>query len=438
VARESIDLPCAQALALRHNSAARGVFLDRQTQALALEVGEGDLQPKFNLSGQVGRALVAGVAASPQNVATATAGAALKLPVSTQVSVSLSRSNGSSTRLLQVIQPLLKNAGDEQGTLSRNMARLRYEQAGLQGEQTLEDLYVSVALAYYQALQARMQLAAAERSVRSLSLSLASNQALLEAGRISRLDLLQVQADLAQARLAASRMRNVVSGAMSSLMKWWGAEFWTQEPSSVELVDLDQEPDDLRALPADEQALLAKAFQLRRDWKLARSVVDLAHLDWLRARNDMLPELNVSASVQSVRAAGAGPSSALGVTFSLPLDRAPLRLQENAAAVVHRKAELALEDLRSQIIDDVRTAVREEAFSVHQLALAERNESLNRQKLEAENDKFLAGRSSAFQLSAAQSALNDAEAGRIQAVFAVRVSRLQKLRVTGGLPVHLQ
>lgn len=448
-ARYVLSLRLAQQLALSNNSIAVNSQLDRSVQRLQRAVGEHDLQPQFSLSGQVDRPLSGPTNGSTGTSASVVANAAMKLPNSTVVSLSsnLSRTSNNGlgnqqvvTQILQLIQPLMKDFGPRQATLVRDQARLNDASALFQQEQILDNLYQGVTLAYLDAVQARQQTIEAQRAAARATENLRVNQSLQQAGRIPRLDVVQSQTESTQANLSLAQAQNTQSATTSRLLQWLGPAMANLSAEDVVLDDAFDGASEalLSGLNMSNQSLDSFLAQ-RADWKVAQLAVRLAQMSEEQTINDFRPQLDAIATAQRDRtkseASGAskGTDYAIGLRFSIPLDQPAKRLQTTQARVNVQKAELALVDLKNQIASEIGNARRDVQFTRQQVNLARQNLSLNEQRLQAEREKFQAGRSSAFQLSLVQDALNTATLTQLQAVSAWHRARWEYARVTGQL-----
>lgn len=435
-----LNLSQAQRLALTQHSTALGAALDVPVQGLQRQVGENDLRPKFTFSGQAARQLP-GSLSGAGSTGSVLVGSTLKLASSTQLELGLTQTHNAVdggmssqplTQVVQLVQPLLKNGGFAQANAVRDLARFNDAIASYQREQVLDGLYTSVTLAYLDALQARQQVAVAERARASVMSSREVNVALHEAGRIAKLDLLQFEADLSQADLNLAQARNAAAAAVSRLLQWLGPATAENFPDDVAL-----DESNLSLAAAVHPDSLQAVLQQRKDWQIAQAGLDVARLGTVLAKNETLPQLDLVLGVQNTTGVAAGLKEgndySAGVRFSVPLDFTLMRLQNAQATVNEQKLVLAAVDLRRQIADEVTNSARDIAFAKRQFVLSEATVEFNQQKLTAEREKFRAGRSSAFQLSSAQDALNSAEVARVQAQFGVYRAGLEHARSSGAL-----
>ena len=132
-----------------------------------------------------------------------------------------------------------------------------------------------------------------------------------------------------------------------------------------------------------------------------------------------------------MRGGDQGSSCAVGVIFSVVLDKSSLRTAVDAAQVTLAKAELALAETERDAVSQTRDAIKAIDFAQVQLRLAQRTAELAAQRLDDEVEKARAGRSSATDLTQAQDSLRDARSQEVQARYAVFIARLALQRATG-------
>jgi outer membrane protein TolC len=288
----------------------------------------------------------------------------------------------------------------------------------------------SVTLAYFDAVAAHQQVGLARRALERVLEAQAVNRSLLQAGRVAAVELLQSEADVAQAELELAQARHDALGSASALLQLLGPDLSGQRPENLAL------PEDLPPEPAapsapDPAQALAEAQARRADLLLATAAIDAARMEVAQAVDDGRSTLNLGLRVQSssgTASAGTegttpvpGTDRSIGLSWELPLDRGVLRLQHAQAQVNLQRAELLLED-----------AAR------HQLDLTTATVELNRRKLDAETERLRAGKTSGFQLSGAQEELRAAESAQAQAAVAVRRAMLQLERSIGTLATRRQ
>lgn len=446
----TLTLDAALRSALEAGSAARAGQLDRQQQQALWVFAQAEFSPSFSLSTQARRQWSRGLPGAAEE-ANMTAGTLWKLPSGAQIDLrliqDLARTAGTTTRpvtrVLELVQPLLKGAWSA-ARLGLEQARLAEQIGTYQYSQALDDVFTLVSLAYFDATLARQQVVLAQRALERVEQAKAVNEALHQAGRLAQVELLQSETDLAQAGLDLEQARNAALTAASALLQLLGPDLAGRAPGDLLLPEA-LPPEAPGPMPAEQEAL-AQARAQRSDLLMAEAAVAAAWVGMAQAENEGRSTLDLALRVQSQSSvadtggggslpgsASGGSERAIGLTWVLPLDRSLLRLQRSQAQLDLRRAELALEDAQRQLRRDVADALRELDFAQRQWTLAGRTVDLNRRKLDAETERFRAGKTSGFQLSAAQDALRAAESAQAQAALAMQRAQIQHARALGLL-----
>lgn len=445
----TLTLDAALRSALEASSAARAGQLDRQQQQALWVFAQAEFSPSFSVSTQARRQWSRGLPGAADE-ANMTAGTLWKLPSGAQIDLrliqDLARTAGTTarpvTRVLELVQPLLKGAWSA-ARLGLEQARLAEQIGTYQYSQALDDVFTLVSLAYFDAALARQQVVLAQRALERVEQAKAVNEALHQAGRLAQVELLQSETDLAQAGLDLEQARNAALTAASALLQLLGPDLAGRAPGDLLLPEA-LPPEAPGPMPAEQEAL-AQAQAQRSDLLMAEAAVAAARVGMAQAENEGRSTLDLALRVQSQSSvadtgggslpgsASGGSERSIGLTWVLPLDRSLLRLQRSQARLDLRRAELALEDAQRQLRRDVADALRELDFAQRQWTLAGRTMDLNRRKLDAETERFRAGKTSGFQLSAAQDALRAAESAQAQAALAMQRAQIQHARALGLL-----
>lgn len=439
------ELSLAQAvqLALTRASAARSLSIDADVQRAQIDAAESEFRLRPSLSGQTTQQRAPNVPAGTAS-SNLTAAGSFKLPIGTQIEAGTTWTHTRSpeagttrpqSRFIQLVQPLLKGRGAA-ARIALDTTLLSAQVQDVQRQQSLDSLYLAVVFAYYDAVSAAGQVALARNALDRIEQGRRVNQSLVEAGRLARVELLQSEVDVAQGEMSIAQARNSASAAVQSLLQLLGPEFARLDPQSIELTDSVPDPDE--AVPV-ESAAVANALSQRTELRATALLIEAARLGFARAEDDARTQLDLVAGVQSssagtpMAAPTDGPTYSIGLKFSVPLDRATLRARKSEAAATLQKAEMAHVDMETLVQAEVRTAVRDLAFVLGQLSSSSKTIAIQQRKLDAELEKLRAGRSSAFQLSAAQDALRQSESARLLARLAVVRARLQLTKATGQL-----
>jgi outer membrane protein TolC len=342
---------------------------------------------------------------------------------------------------LAITQPLLRGAGFSVNNAPVRIAELT-DSIESENERTVAIRVVtSTVFAYRNLLRAREQVIIVKTSLDRSRDVLSISRSLVEAGRMAPADIVQAEADVAVKELSVLLAENDVESARVDLLGVLDIDtntviVPTDELRVAEMVTLDQEE------------LLRVAQQDRPDYRQAALGESIADQNLSVARNNRLFDVDLTLRyganadlAGSTRLPVAGFDTrdrtwqtglALGYTFG---DRS--RVQRQAQATVETEiARTAMsetsDNVRLQILDAVRTvAVRQ-----RQVELARAARALTEKKLEIENEKLKAGRSSSFQMTIFEGDLVLAKSNELTATIAY-LNALTTLDATAGRTLNV-
>lgn len=466
IAAEALSAPPPTALRLSLQEALQGALtravsvqtqqLDLQQQQEQTEQARHEFLPQTVLSSQLERNSASGTGTGATR-GTATSGnlvSTWKLRSGTQLSLSEGRlynrygqsapadsfvpgaSLNTSSRVTSVSlsQPLLRGSGSDVVLLNEHRAALALESARRSVLQTQRDVVLNGVLAYFALEQARQNVSLAQAALQRAGDARSINDALLAAGRIARIALLQSDADVAQAELALTQSRQAENVARRQLLRVIGRYDLDADRTDITLTDSFAAY--LPPATQNEAPILRDALARRVDLQLARDAVSASQFSVIAAQDGMRNQLDLYARLDRSGDSAGGTSNrqinrAVGLSFSMPLDKSESRLALGAARVALTKAELSLADLERTARAEVSDALRNIDFAFLQHRMAQRTAELARQRLAGEIEKARAGRSSATDLSLAQDTLNQALSQEVQARFAIFTAQLELQRVSG-------
>ena len=188
------------------------------------------------------------------------------------------------------------------------------------------------------------------------------------------------------------------------------------------------------APPITLEDAIQQALEHRSDLKAAQVQVRAAERALAAARAERLPSGSVSADYGEI-----GPPSDLlrtytvTATLSIPIwngGRTAGDIQQAQAALAQRRAEL--EDTRSQVESDVRTAYLNLLAAANQVDVAEQNLDVNRTTLSQTRDRYETGVSSNVDVVQSQQSVSGAQLDYINSIFAHNLAKLSLARAMGG------
>ncbi|MEO7026560.1 MAG: TolC family protein, partial [Caulobacteraceae bacterium] len=238
---------------------------------------------------------------------------------------------------------------------------------------------------------------------------MATNKALIDAGRMAAAELVQTQADIATQQVALLEAQQSRNSAQLALLQLLAMDLHTNIVAS----------DPLRAnhVTVDLDRTIGLALDDRPDYLSARRALEQARLSLMVAKNDRLWNLSLVGGVQHLTTTGgalviidpitqqpvtgpgfAGTTGSVGVQLSVPLGDFSLRQQEIQAATGVHTQEVQLEDLRTQIEAEVRDAVQGVELSWRRVEAARQARDLAAQALELERERLAVGRAANFEV----------------------------------------
>ncbi len=422
-----LTLPEAVALGLRNNRGIRGDYLQRIADRFALRVAEDSFSPRLSLAAEVGRSRTAGVnvsryAVGPVVTVDTPTGAVFTMSwLNNQTNTRGQSPQGPSQIGFQVEQPLLAGGGIDYAMAPRRIARISEQGAQLRLKAQVIDQITQIIVAYRALLQAQEQTRIAEDSLRRARDLVGVNRALIAAGRLAQVELIQSEAAIAQQELQLIGARNARESTRLSLLVLMGIDpsspIWAAERPAAPAVRVDMD----RAL--------ATAFATQPAYLSRLLSIEISRINLDIARNQRLWDVSLVAGAgqQALRSQVLETIGALstvrsdfniGLRVNIPIGGLSREQQEVNATVALRQNEVLVEEARAQLRKQAEDAVRNIEAQRRQAQLAARARELTAQQLAAELVKLQAGRSSNFQVVSFQSALQQAESAELAAVIA--------------------
>ena len=324
------------------------------------------------------------------------------------------------TLSLTYTQPLRRGAWREYATSTQRESEVLYRQQQETQRGARQALVLSVHNAYWELVSAFEQLGVAESSLELGVEQLEQNQRRLDAGVGTEVDVLQARAEVATRTESKLSMENLVSAAMDNLKSiiFGSADegLWDTPLEATTPLPGDVSVD---GMPTWSEAMLV-AIDRRSDLRQQRYEIDAARLRHGRTLSERLSALDLDVSATS-RNVDLSDGRVLGDTlaFEFPIYSATLRYNmpignktrdnaERAARARVRSAMLTYDQVETQAVAAVRSAVREVAFRAQAVRAAEQSLELAQRQLEAEEARYDADLSTTFQVLEFQQQLIEA------------------------------
>jgi outer membrane protein TolC len=329
------------------------------------------------------------------------------------------------TRLgLTVNQALLQGFGRDVNLAQLRQARLdtRLSQYELRG--FTESLVADVERTYWDYALARRQVEIVEESLKVARQQLNETKELIEVGRLARVELSAVQAEVAaqeQALIEAKANKESIRLQLLRLLNPAGAGIWQRE------VELIHQPTLPEINLEDVEMHVAVSMRMRPLLNEARLEVLSDNLTLVQTKNGLLPLMHLFVTLgKSGYANSFGDSVAnvgdnsydaqAGVRFNYPLFNRDAKAEHRRALLSREQSQKALENLTQLVEVDVRIAYIEVNRTKQQIAASSATREFDEEKLRTETEKLRVGKSTSFLVAQAQRDLLVSRIAEVRAI----------------------
>lgn len=339
---------------------------------------------------------------------------------------------------VSIRQPLLRGYGDS------NLVDINLLKKDRQISEEVLKRALLDALAFYGEAWWSLMNARGALDVRTESLGLA--ETLLEAGRkrleagvISRLELVQAEAAVASRKEDVLIARKAVQSAERSLKSLIAGDPY--EMAGTEVVPAG----DGTLKPPGEglEASVAKALEARPEYLEARAALERNRIQARYAKNLGYPAVDVEARFgysglgesfsDSFSGLDSNPQWLVGLAFSYPLGNRTARGSQEAAGVEALQLKMLLKRIEQDIVFGLDEAIKAIDTDKKRLEAADESVALAEETLAAEERKLAAGRSTTFNVLRIQDDLLQSKLKRLDAVSGYNIALLRFYREKGTL-----
>ena len=368
--------------------------------------------------------------------------------------------------------PLLKGLfWSEPWTLVR-LSRIGVDASRDKFQSELMDVVQRTEDVYWGLIAAQDSTRVAEKSLETAKALLDQTQAQYEVGVVSRVEVVQAEAGVADREFKLIRSQAIERNAQDALVDTVLGPYL--EPESEITVAPTDRPDEMTVRAVSAAAATEHAMARRPDLALARKDIERRKVQMKYASNQRLPQLDVNAGYgqaglagrlrpgctsfgpgdngnlesQSCKPPGVPPEwadadnnfftgdaaeqySVQGI-LSIPLGDNTARHQHAKAEFELRRSETALLRLEQSIVSEIRRAARNLAASVEGIGAAERAESAAAEQLRAEHVRLEHGESTPFDVLLREQDLVQAQSQKIlaQNIYHNSISALDRAQGT--------
>ncbi len=433
----ALSLKEAITLALRDNLSARNAYLSRLMDRFSLKVANDEFKPHLSMVANSGYNALYNATTSRHNTDFAQSvggNASLRLPTGGEVGVTVNASHANNSGSsngnyatnvnLNVSQPLLRGGGLTIGQANLVSAQRSEISSQLSFRDSLSGIVNTVISQYRSYVSSTRALHTDERSMERAEKQLEIQQALLDAGRIARFDLVRSQADLARQKLSLQRSQNALREEEVNLLRTLRlpAETTLKLDSAIQL----------KPLPTlNLKQVMKMAFQHRVDYQQAKLGLEESKLALKIAENSQLWDLDVSASYALSGSANnvtgvlgdVVPNThgdyAVGLNLTVPLGK---KLSQKQSLLSARVALLRTRNGLIELEENIRLELTRKLEEIEllwkQITLSKEALKLTKQELDNERIKLNAGSADSTDLINANDHLIDSENSHVSVQLA--------------------
>ena len=299
---------------------------------------------------------------------------------------------------------------------------------------------------YWGLIAAQDSTRVAEKSLETAKALLSQTQAQYEVGVVSRVEVVQAEAGVADREFKLIRAQAIARNAQDALIDTVLGPYL--EPESEITVEATDRPDEMSVRAVSAAAATEHAMARRPEIQLAREQIERREVEVKTTGNKRLPKLDAIGSYGQAGLAGraspdctfagaCAPPVGLGSTWadsndslgrngasqqysiqgilSIPLGNNTARHQHAKAEFELRRAETALLRLEQSIVSEIRRAARNLVASVQGIEAADRAEAAAAEQLRAERVRLEHGESTPFDVLLREQDLVQAQSQKILA-----------------------
>ncbi len=336
---------------------------------------------------------------------------------------------------LSVSHPLLKGWGTDIQTAETQAAEKQLQASTYLVDSQAADLAALVKTAYWNLVFAWQNI-----EVQKLSLTLArtlleETEAKIDAGKLAPVEIYQPQSEVARREETLIASERAIGVADDELKLLLNSSDWQTVFDPIEKPDISP-------VRLDQQVILNNALANRPDVKAMDLQVDAA---MIKAR---LAEDNIRPSLAIIGIVGYGGTDEtyndaldavfdntdtewqVGLNFSVPLSNDAAKGTLTQAIATRNKAKTSAQLLRLQVKKAVRTTVRDVQLAIKAMEATRKTSLATLKRLEAEQAKFEAGRSTTLDVLIAQDAYSQAlsQENRTTSIYAQLLAEIDRIQ----------
>lgn len=300
-------------------------------------------------------------------------------------------------------------------------------------ERTKETLIFNTASTYLDVLLEKELVEVNRENLETSRRQLEQVEAQVEVGTAPSVDLYEQRSTVANAELDLIRRENSLEMAKTQLIGYLQIDpFVDYELVEPEIIEEELIPQDY-----DLRQLIEEAMDSRRDLMAARKDIEQSNYDLNSARSGRYPTVSLNASLSSnysdrVRMPGAQGETIpfsdqffdqniqrrVGLSISIPIfNRFQTSNQIEQAKIQRRNAQLELEDLQYEVIQEVRQAYNDYQGYAKELEASQAAKEAAELAFQTQQERYEVGSATLLELTEAQSSFVEAQSNWINAQY---------------------
>ncbi|MBO7522033.1 MAG: TolC family protein, partial [Opitutales bacterium] len=341
---------------------------------------------------------------------------------------------------VDVSQPVLKGAGLAVNLAPIAIARSQRRESELALRKKILDTILNSEVAYW-----NLSAAYAFRDLRRSNLELAKklleeNKAKFGVGLIRRQDVLQAEANIAEAEEKMISAEQLIQQNNDELLGSFGKLEFDNNPMFAVAVL----PQDKIDMPNFEN-VVAGALVFDLDMQIAMEAIERSRLEHIVAKDNVNPSLNLRAGasvlskeddyLESYRRAvqRKGYSWNAGLDFSMPWGFREERAREARAQLSLRQSQVNLANVRQDLMQSLRSAYRDLEAGIETRRSAARTLALNMESFDQQKALYDVGLVTFRDVLQAQRDLDESKSRYLDAVYSVIIARAKLSRLDGTI-----
>lgn len=383
--------------------------------------------------------------------------------VKTNSSISALSPEYRSTLVASLTVPLMRDFLNSEPWTQVKLTRIGVAISDEEFRRVLMDTIQGIEVAYWTLIARKRDLEVAEKSLETAQALLEQTRAQYEVGVVSRVEVVQAEAGVADREFARIVAENEYRRAQDELIDRVLGPHLTAT-SALEL-ELTEEPERITIRDVDEAEAVRRALAQRPELVVAREAIRQREIELRFARNQRLPRLDVEGGYgfeglagrenpDRIAFGGSAPPILVGNSFSdtdddffsddgarqwrlrglfsIPLGNVEGRHREAQAELELRRARTEARRVEQEIVLAIRDSARSLRSALQGLEAAERRELAAEEQLRAERVRLEHGESTPFDVLQREEDLVEAQSQRIgaQQDYQTSVTRLERQQGT--------